>query len=438
MLNKNSPIVVQSNSLIESRYSITLGEQRLLLAMISLIHPDDIDFKPYILNVQDLAKFLNVDIKNAYREADKITDRLMKRILHIPQSDGSLLKVHWVSSARHSKGAVILKFDPDLKPYLIQLKEQFTQYRLTIAAQFKSMYTIRIYTLLKQYEKIGVREFNLNDLRDILGIKRDEYREFKEFRRRVINQAKKEFETKVQPKGTYKSDLSFDIENIREGRKISRIRFIIKKQSYQNKLPLKIEEESKILMQLKFYGISISVAEKILKEYQEEQINDAIILYDKVLSAGKVKNKGGGYLVALIKNGAGQENEIEKKIKTKKEEEKKRQEKLENNKKKVNYLKSQHLEVISKEVDHILINFSEEEKNKCIDAFLNTDLMKKTILVTEYRKKGLDSSMIKYSYRKFIAKKYLLKKIYDFKFWANSQKITLKEIKNKPNEYIII
>ena len=154
-LEKQSPLVVQSNRLIESRYSLTTGEQRLIMAMISLIHPNDQDFKPYILKIQDLAVYLNIDIKNAYREADKITSRLMERVLHIPEPDGSLLKVHWVSSARHEKGKVTIKFDPDLKPYLLQLKKQFTRYQLTIIAQFQSTYTIRIYSLLKQYQQIG-------------------------------------------------------------------------------------------------------------------------------------------------------------------------------------------------------------------------------------------------------------------------------------------
>ena len=39
---EKSPVVVQSNKLIESRYTLSVGEQRLVFAVASMIHPDDV------------------------------------------------------------------------------------------------------------------------------------------------------------------------------------------------------------------------------------------------------------------------------------------------------------------------------------------------------------------------------------------------------------
>ncbi|MCI5196178.1 MAG: RepB family plasmid replication initiator protein, partial [Candidatus Electrothrix sp. AW5] len=230
--NKKSHLVVQSNKLIEARYSLTLGEQRLILAMVSMIQPDDADFFDYAISMKNLSELLNIDLKSSYREANKITERLLERVLHIQRPNGALLKIHWVSSVLHEDGRVVLSFDPKLKPYLLLIKREFTKYNLSIAAQFQSIYSIRIYQLLKQYKGIGYREFKLDELKDILGLKKTQYTVFKDFYRRVLNQAKKEFEKKDKS-GKFQCDLTFELEKIREGRKIARLKFIIVEQEYQ-------------------------------------------------------------------------------------------------------------------------------------------------------------------------------------------------------------
>jgi plasmid replication initiation protein len=62
MNNKKKLSVVQSNKLVEARYSLTVGEQRLIFAMASMIHPDDVDFFVYEMRVKDLAELLNFNL----------------------------------------------------------------------------------------------------------------------------------------------------------------------------------------------------------------------------------------------------------------------------------------------------------------------------------------------------------------------------------------
>ena len=228
---KKSSLAVQSNRLVEASYTLTVVEQKIILAMVSMIHPDDAEFCSYEMNLKDLTDFLNINIKYAYHEIDNITRSLRKRELHIPEEYG-WINTGWVSSCRYDskRGTVSFRFDPELKPYLLRLKREFTKYRLSLIVQFKSIYTIRIYQLLKQYKGIGYREFRIDNLKEILGIKQ-EYREFKRFRSRVLNQAKKEFEKKDEF-GKFKCDLTFELEKIREGRKIARLKFIIVEQEY--------------------------------------------------------------------------------------------------------------------------------------------------------------------------------------------------------------
>ncbi|MCI5168228.1 MAG: RepB family plasmid replication initiator protein [Candidatus Electrothrix sp. GM3_4] len=116
---------------------------------------------------------LGIDLKYAYFELDKITDKIIERGLYIAEKKG-WLKIGWVSSCRYNReaGSISFSFDPKLKPYLLHLKSEFTKCSLSIVTQFQSIYSIRIYQLLKQYKNIGYRTFNLDDLREILGIKK--------------------------------------------------------------------------------------------------------------------------------------------------------------------------------------------------------------------------------------------------------------------------
>lgn len=396
---RKSPLVVQSNQLVESRYSLTVGEQRLVYAMISLISPDDVDFKPYVLKIQDLAFFLNIDLKNAYREADKITSRIMERVLHIPQKNGDLLKVHWVSSALHKKGSVELQFNPKMKPYLLQLKERFTGSQLVIVNQFQSFYTIRIYNLLKQYRKIGYREIALVELRQILGIDDGKYSDFKQFRAWVLNQAKKEFETKMHG-GSFKSDLTFDLETIREGRKITRIKFIIRSQSYQEELPITYSKDPTQIAQMIYFGIAEKKAFDLYQEYGGDRIQNALDLYGEKVTAGKVKNQSGGYLLKLIEEGAGGKSAHQIEQETKAKEKALAAQKREKERAKI---KEAEAKKIADEAEAHQAQFDalgESEKTAFMERF-EKDLKIRTMR-EKYRESGLDNPMVKGHFRNFL------------------------------------
>lgn len=57
-----------------------------------------------------------------------------------------------------------------------------------------SIYSVRMYELLKQYEKIGKRWFKLEDLRLILGMNQGEYPLYANFKQKVILKAQRDLE----------------------------------------------------------------------------------------------------------------------------------------------------------------------------------------------------------------------------------------------------
>ena len=79
----SSSIVSQANGLVSARYTLPLSEQRLVLAMIASIQPDDEDFMPYEVSIAELADFLGIPRDSAYGEFKKITVNLPTRVLAI-------------------------------------------------------------------------------------------------------------------------------------------------------------------------------------------------------------------------------------------------------------------------------------------------------------------------------------------------------------------
>lgn len=343
-LKHKGNLVSYSNNLAEARYSLLPIEQKLIFAMISLISPDDEEFKTYKIDVRQLADYMAIDRKSAMRELDKATDRLMARVLRIPIEGGNrLLKLHWVSHCTLGDKVVEFSFHEKLKPYLLRLKGHFASFKYQIIVSFRGSYTIRIYHLLKTWEYKGFCEYSLTEFREILDIDGEKYPEFKEFNRNVLAPAKREFEKQDKATGLYLSDITFDLQTIRTGRSITHLRFIIKKQAYQEAFNLipqpdpnevgevldaTIESESPAMAALRLHGINDDIAEAFIVEQGEEAVLRCVNLFEEQVLAGKVKTPGAGLLLTLLKNGAGFKTPFELQVEQQKqtqEEQKQRQ-----------------------------------------------------------------------------------------------------------------
>jgi len=330
-LQKNN-LVAQANKIIEARYSITKNEQLLLFAMISLINPDDNKFLVFSVTYENLVNILNIDKKSGNREIKNIIKRLMSRLITINTPKGWKI-FQWVSSATLENNLITLKFHEDLKPYLLELKKEgnFTQTKLGIVIHFKSIYSIRIYQILKEYncKNMNYIEFSLKEFRNMmLGDKINKYSSYKEFRKYILDVARKELTSKDPETGYYKSDLSFDLKTRRTGRKISHLKFFIKKQSISKIIEKKIitpkvqpeqaishlisPKETKGLSILTQHGLNPKIAIKYMEEQGEDNIIDTVTIYEERIKNKEVKTLNGGYLIKLLDERVGQKTPYEK------------------------------------------------------------------------------------------------------------------------------
>ena len=310
MFHKNN-LIAQANKLIEARYTITKNEQLLLFAMISLINPKDEQFLTFTTTTEQLAQILGIHPSTALREFNKLTNRLMSRVITV-NLPTEWEKLQWISNAKLDGNIISLKFHDDLKPFLLELKKtgNFTQMRLGVVIHFRSVYTIRIYQLLKEYasKRMSYFEFSVEEIRNmLLNEQSKKYLVFGDFKKWVLNIAKKELEIKDPETNLYKSDLSFTLETRRTGRKITHLKFIIKTQQTQPVIPIEVDSQDPRMdpenpmeyNEMIRIGVSERQALIFLEQYGPEEIIEKLELLIQHQGTRNIRNPAGFFIKAL-------------------------------------------------------------------------------------------------------------------------------------------
>lgn len=218
--------VVKANDLIQkSRFSLSLQQQKIVLYLISQITPQDEDFRLYEFSIPNFCRVVGIDATSGenYRELKKSIQDIRNKSIWIDLPDGRTATLAWIEKAyiNHKSGTVQIRLDADMKPYLLQLKENFTQYEIIWTLRFRSKYSPRLYELIKSvhYHELETyeREFQLDQVQQRMGAER--YKQFKDFHTRALRPAVKEI--------NQYSDKAVAYELIKQGRNVVGIKFTI-------------------------------------------------------------------------------------------------------------------------------------------------------------------------------------------------------------------
>jgi len=229
---KNDLIVIH-NKIIEGKYNMTTTEIKIIAKLTSLIKKDDNDFKEHTFVSKHLLNELNLGSEN-YTALEESINKLISRRIEIEQENKKKkLVTTFLSSCIYDnsedESKIVLRYDPNLKPYFIQLGEHFTKYYLENVLELNSFYAIRIYELCKQYEntKHKYRIIKLDELKEIFDIE-DKYKKYNDFKKKVLEIAEREINEKT--------DINISFEEIKTGRKVTSIKFIIKSKEVKKKI----------------------------------------------------------------------------------------------------------------------------------------------------------------------------------------------------------
>lgn len=216
-------LIVKANTLVEAYHDeeMTLQEQRLIVTALSKITPnmEVLDFINF--TVEEFCDIYELNSKSIHKDIKSICEDMLKRTLHIQTCKDSWHKFQWFSDVKYRKGIIKIKFHDNLKPYLLYCTENraYTKYLYKNVFKFKCKYTLRVYELLKQYQKFGTRKFDLNKFKLYIGIDKNKYHKFANFKLKVL--------TPIINEINGYTDLNIDCQELRHSRKITDIKFSI-------------------------------------------------------------------------------------------------------------------------------------------------------------------------------------------------------------------
>lgn len=161
-----------------------------------------------------------------------------------------------------------------------------------------------MYELLKSYEGIGKRVFEIEELKQILGVE-DKYDKFANFKKRILLKAQEDL--------ILHTDISFTFEEISENsRRVEKIAFYIHKNSPKQKLKHKTSnddfqtvEEANLenpLDTIRGFGVmQLVIDSEILPNFDEFYISETLKNCQLHFKTNKVTNKAGFFISALQK-----------------------------------------------------------------------------------------------------------------------------------------
>ena len=295
-LQKNY-LVKKRNVLNEIRAnSMTLQELRFFSIYLSKINAKDISTRVVRFSISDFQAIMELDSRIKIDYMKRVTDGLLCKVVNVPDEYGGytgfqLFKKCKVSMDENAEWYVEINAHDDALPLMFEFQSRFFSYQLWNALRLRSSNQLRMYEILKQYEKIGSRVLGVDELKELLGIARDEYTLFKDFRVRVLDACQQALKESTDIKFTYKP-----YGKKGKGGKILFLKFIIEKNTehvdqltlYEFVEECRRETEDEQDEDVDDEEMSVSYREKIefLAEAcnKEFSFNEVVVLFNEMRS----------------------------------------------------------------------------------------------------------------------------------------------------------
>ena len=229
--NKGIILIKKSNNLVESKYKFDIWETRFFLSVLAQIRREDTDAQVYRIRYKDIIKIFSLKSGDSYALLREAAKALMSKSVQINYEENGIERikeVHLIGTIDYLKEGhrkvvdignheyIDVTIQQEMRPFLLQLSKNFTAYDLRNITKL-SVYAIRLYELLKQYETFGVRTLSIDEMKAMFQVEQ-QYALYADFYRWVIKPSEGEINKHT--------DLSImDIEKLKEGRKVVALRF---------------------------------------------------------------------------------------------------------------------------------------------------------------------------------------------------------------------
>ena len=290
----------QHNALTTARYDLSALEMDIMFALLARLTKDDRPGTLYRLRVQDLEELTGRAWN--YHRLGPAVETLVGRCYHI-EDGASWLKVTMLASAEYIKGqgVIELEISEKLRPYLIDLKNNFTSYRLQSVLRLTSKYAKRIYELASQWKDVGeTKTYSLDEFKLMLNLKDPTGREPEQYAQ-VSNLRKFVLDIAVEQINAH-TDLTVSYELHKVGRSYQGVRFhVVRQEPQQLPIPFELDAEGARLQSARrnLDGLGIRDPALVRQILTTETLLVDLFAFVYKVKTGKIKatsNAGGLFL----------------------------------------------------------------------------------------------------------------------------------------------
>lgn len=305
----NAPVLLTPQDLVHIKHTINLQQIKyfyLLFEEMRLskeygVLPDSKGF--YSISMERFSKLLGYTPrkKEIWDDLEKLASQTVA--INFLEKNGEPMKygAKYISEWAVSNSYVKFKFPSffiSVAENFIEFKRLFLQLNWEIFNSLTGKYEAVIYKLCKDYLHSGGKRtpnFTIDSFREYMGIKENEYQDFKALNRRCIAQPVKKINENIM------SDILVTANFIKTGKTITGLFFSAEHKSQQS-LPIETMEGDS---PFRFARVPIppSLQDKYLKSHTAEEatlcIEAANMWIDEKLKAGETVNHGKAYRSAL-------------------------------------------------------------------------------------------------------------------------------------------
>ncbi len=213
---QNPELVVLRNPVAKARFGLSLIQQKFLFEVLAFFKSQP-DQRVARFNVREYFGKLGISTNNL-REYVREVEEMRRLDIKIPTGDNekgiNFIGVTLFASVEYRvgddrSGYIEVEVSDKLKPFFLEIaKGDFFSYHILNTRVLKSTYSIKLYLLLKSYARLGKIDIALDELKDILEVDPAAYKQYPDFRKRVLERARLEM--------LEKNDICFEYREIRQ------------------------------------------------------------------------------------------------------------------------------------------------------------------------------------------------------------------------------
>ncbi|MBT0552612.1 replication initiation protein [Riemerella anatipestifer] len=293
-IKKEDKLIYQHNVITSGRYDYSACMLDILFMVLSGLEKDKLE---YNIHVQDIEIITGRkwNLKQLRESTENIGSRMFE--IETPESFEQL----WLfSRVKYLKGtgSFTVKLNDEAMPYFFDLKNNFTSMQLKSVLNCSSKYAKRLYAIACQWRSVGIKRFEIEELKKMLGLidkkGNEQFERISDFKKFVLDVAREQI--------SENTDIELDFELKKRGRSFHWITLHINNQKFKqleidfNK-PLEIQ---KFISKLMAYGFSEEQA-NIISDKEKESNFDILIaeLNEKIKTKKLSVRNSIGYLVGV-------------------------------------------------------------------------------------------------------------------------------------------